>query len=169
MEVVIRSEIPEDFEKISKVIEASFNQKNEAILVNKLRNTKEYLPDLSLVALVDDVIVGQILFYPIPMMDEVTLILAPMCVKPELQRKGIGKKLVKEGLDKAKELGYGSVIVVGHPDYYPKFGFQKASKWGIKLTFEVPEEAFMAMELRRDSLKDQGGLVELPQPYLDCE
>jgi predicted N-acetyltransferase YhbS len=91
-----------------------------------------------------------------------------MAVKPGLQKKGIGGKLIKEGLKRAAEPGFESAIVVGHPQYYPRYGFEKASKWGIKLNFEVPDEAFMAIELKKDSLKGKKGVIELPQPYMEC-
>jgi len=168
MKVSIRPERPGDYDKIDEVIEAAFNQRNEAVLVRKLRGTKEFVPGLSLVATADNGIIGHILLYPITFTGGVTLVLAPMAVKPELQKRGVGKKLITEGLKKAAENGYGSVIVVGHPEYYPKFGFEKASKCGLRMSFDVPDEAFMAIELKKDSLKGKGGLIELPQPYLEC-
>jgi putative acetyltransferase len=168
MEVLIRSERPEDYDRIGRLIESAFNQKNEAVLVRELRETKEFVPELSLVAFAGGELVGHILFYPVKVGENVTLVLAPMCVKPELQKKGVGGKLIKEGFKKAIEQGYDSVIVVGYPEYYPKFGFEKASRWGIRLPFEVPDEAFMAIELKENSLQGKEGTVELPQPYLDC-
>lgn len=70
-------------------------------------------------------------------------------------------------MEKAKELKYGSVIVLGHPEYYPKFGFKKASYWGITAPFEVPDEAFMAIELRENSLKFVTGMVEYPDAFFE--
>jgi predicted N-acetyltransferase YhbS len=117
---------------------------------------------------VDGEVAGQIMFYPLKAGGNMMLILAPMCVKPSLQRKGIGGQLILKGLKKAAESGYDSVIVVGHPGYYPRFGFEKASKWGIKLPFEVPDEAFMAIELKKGSLEGKQGTINLPQPYVEC-
>jgi len=168
MEVLIRSESPEDYTGIDEVTESAFNQKNEVELVRTLRTTEKYNPHLSLVALTDIELVGHILFYPVKIGAEETLILAPMSVKPSYQKMGVGGKLIQEGFKKAVEQGYDSIIVVGHPEYYQKFGFEKASKWGIKLPFDVPDEAFMAIELKENSLQGKEGVVELPKPYLDC-
>jgi predicted N-acetyltransferase YhbS len=88
-----------------------------------------------------------------------------LAVLPELQKQGIGEKLITEGLRKAKELGFSSVIVVGHKDYYPKYGFEKASKWNIKCSFKVPDEAFMAIELNIGALTEKSGIVEFPKEF----
>jgi len=168
MDVLIRPESAGDYDKIDDVIESAFNQKNEAGLVRKLRTTEKFNPVLSLVASAGDEVIGQILFYPVEIEAGKALILAPMCVKPEMQRRGVGGKLVREGLKKALEQGYDSVIVVGHPEYYPRFGFKPASGWKIRLAFDVPDEAFMAIELTKGSLDGREGVVELPQPYMVC-
>jgi len=165
MDVLIRPESADDYDEIDEVIESAFNQKNEAVLVRKLRTTEKFNPVLSLVASTDKGVIGQILFYPL---NSKALILAPMCVKPEMQRRGVGGKLVREGLKKALEQGYDSVIVVGHPEYYPRFGFKPASGWKIRLAFDVPDEAFMAIELTKGSLDGREWVVELPQPYMEC-
>ena len=88
-----------------------------------------------------------------------------MAVLPKFQKKGIGGSLIIEGLKKAKELGYKSVIVLGHKEYYPKFGFKKASKWGIVCPFEVPDEYFMAIELTAETLSEKTGTVVYPQEF----
>lgn len=75
--------------------------------------------------------------------------------------------LILEALQKAKELGYRSVVVLGHPDYYPKFGFQKASLWGIKAPFEVPDAVFMAIELWEQALENVSGVVEYSRAFLE--
>ena len=93
--------------------------------------------------------------------------LAPIAVIPELQKQGIGGKLIKKGIKKAKELEFDSIIVVGHKDYYPKFGFQKASQWGMKCPFEVPDEAFMAIELIVKALENKAGVVHFPQEFME--
>ncbi len=89
-----------------------------------------------------------------------SLALAPVSVLPEYQNKGIGKDLIHKALEQAKELGHQSIVVLGHPEYYPKFGFEKASQWGIEASFEVPDEAFMAIELYKNSLENVSGIVE---------
>jgi predicted N-acetyltransferase YhbS len=90
-----------------------------------------------------------------------------MAVLPEYQKKGIGLQLVEEGLKRARKLGFKSVIVLGHAAYYPRFGFEPAGKWGIRPPFEVPDDAFMALELVRDGLKDIQGTVEYPPEFND--
>ncbi len=87
--------------------------------------------------------------------------------RPEKTRlkQGIGSRLVKEGLKKARTLGFKSVIVLGHAKYYPRFGFEPASRWGVQPPFEVPEDVFMALELVRDGLKDIQGTVEYPPEF----
>jgi len=168
MDVLIRSEQPGDYGEIDAVLEAAFKQENEAVLVRTLRKTPEFNPNLSLVALAGGELVGHILFYPVEVAGGVTLVLAPMSVKPGMQGKGVGGRLIKAGFEKAVEEGYDSVVLVGYPDYYTRFGFEKASGFGLKLSFEVPDEAFMAIELAEGSLKGKAGLIELPKPYMDC-
>lgn len=84
---------------------------------------------------------------------------------PEFQRKGIGSELIKKGMDRAKELGFDSIIVIGHKEYYPKFGFQSASRWDIKCPFEVPEDVFMAIELTENALDGKAGTVKYPDEF----
>lgn len=96
-----------------------------------------------------------------------SLALAPVSVLPDYQSKGIGKKLILEALQKAKELGYQSVVVLGHPEYYPKFGFQKASHWRIKAPFDVPDEVFMALELQENALVHVSGVVEYSRAFFE--
>ena len=124
---------------------------------------------MSLVAVVNDEVVGHILFFPVKIKNDFecnrSLSLAPMAVHPNFQNKGIGSKLVNEGLKKANECGFNSVIVVGHPNYYPRFGFKPASNWSIRLPMEIPDEAFMAIELKPDGLKNCSGIVEYPKEY----
>ena len=148
----------------------AFNQPNEGRMIEALRKNKKFIPKLSLVAEIDSKVVGHILFFPLNIISgeksfEV-LSLAPMAVLPEYQNKRIGKKLVTEGLKKSKEMGYKAVVVLGHPTYYPKFGFELASKWNINLPIEnVPDEASMAIELEEGFLKDKAGIIEYPAEY----
>jgi predicted N-acetyltransferase YhbS len=92
-----------------------------------------------------------------------------MAVISEYQKKGIGSKLVAKGLEKAKELGFNSIIVLGYKDYYPKFGFQRASRWDIKCPFEVPDEVFMAIELTEKALNGKPGIVQYPDEFNEVE
>lgn len=114
---------------------------------------------------------GHILFSKIKIVNEgktaESLALAPVSVLPKYQNQGVGRRLIEEGIKAAKELGYGSVIVLGHPEYYPKFGFEKASLWGIKAPFEVPDDAFMVLELSENGLKDHSGVVEYSAAFFE--
>lgn len=98
---------------------------------------------------------------------EESLALAPVSVARGHQKKGIGGKLIVAALEKAKELGYGSVVVLGHPEYYPKFGFKKAIEWNIKAPFEVPEEVFMVIELTENALESVEGVVQYSSAFAE--
>ena len=169
MHLIVRSETKEDHSAISEISELAFGQKNEGELIERLRKTGHFIPELSLVAVSGDRIVGHILFYPVLIRDEgephASLALAPMAVHPECQRKGVGVRLVQEGLAIARRLGHNSVVVLGHPQYYPMFGFRLASNWNIRASFDVPDEAFLALELKDGALKDVSGTVEYPEAF----
>ena len=166
----IRPENTDDYPAIKRVNDLAFGQPNEGLLVEELRRNPRFVPELSLVAVYEDTVVGHILFLPVSIACEdspaISLSLAPMAVLPEHQGMGIGSRLIEEGIAAARTMGYESVIVLGHPEYYPRFGFQPASRWGIQPPYEgVPDEAFMAMELIENSLEGKSGVVEYPQEY----
>lgn len=170
MEVIVRPEKSGDIEEVYSLIEAAFGQKTEAELVEKLREKDGFNPKLSLVAVHRNKIVGHVLFYPLKIKaagGKTTLCLAPLSVLPAFQHKGVGGKLIKAGLRAAEHLGFESIVVVGHPEYYLKLGFKKASNWGLKVAFECPDEAFMALELKEDALKDAEGVVDFLPEYLE--
>jgi len=169
MDVQLRRERPDDFQQVARVIEMAFGQKNEAVLVEKLRRNKKYVSKLSIVAEYHGRVVGHILFFPIVIRrgdeEKEALSLAPLSVSPEFQNMGVGGRLVEEGLRTARESGYRSVIVLGHPEYYLRFGFVPARKWGITAPFHVPDDAFMARELQAGALIDAAGVVEYPEEF----
>lgn len=170
MNIMIRIENKNDYKTIIQINDLAFNQPNEGLMISALRKNKKFIPELSLVAEIESKVVGHILFFPLNIVSKENsfevLSLAPMAVHPEYQRKGIGKKLVIEGLKKSKEFGFKAVVVLGHPEYYPKFGFERASKWKIKPPIEdVPDEASMAIELIEGFLADKAGVVEFPAEY----
>jgi putative acetyltransferase len=146
----IRPEQADDVVAIRVVNERAFGQPEEANVVERIRvNCSDIL---SLVALGDGRVVGHILFSPATIEADGELIegmgLAPMAVLPEYQRQGIGSALVRRGLEILGEQSCPFVIVLGHPEYYPRFGFERASAYGLKSQWEgVPDEAFMVMFL----------------------
>lgn len=167
----LRTEQPDDYKEIYRLHEAAFGGDEESRLVERLRKSEGFVPELSVVAEGDEGITGHILFTEISIQpdaegasSQLSLSLAPMAVLPAFQKQGIGKALVGEGLRRATVLNYSSVIVLGHPDYYPAFGFVKASEFGLRSVFEAPDEAFMAMELKEEALsKCMGEVVYSPE------
>jgi len=159
--LIIRLETPEDIDSIRYVNEQAFGQKEEAELVDKLRNRAALT--LSLVAVPKNEVVGYIAFSPVVIESErlsfEAIALAPMAVLPAYQRKGIGGQLVCVGLEECRNLGHEIVAVLGHLTYYPRFGFMPARSKGISCEFEVPEEAFMVLELREGALAGRDGRV----------
>ena len=169
MDITLRFEKSRDYKDITRINDLAFGQKNEGILIEHLRKNRDFLPELSIVAEKDGLIVGHVLFFPVQIKSGdksyQSISLAPMAVHPEYQRQGIGGRLIRYGLEKCREKGYQSVIVLGHPEYYPRFGFEKASIWGIRPPFEASDEVFMAMELVEGGLKGVAGVVEYPEEY----
>ncbi|MGG0650468.1 N-acetyltransferase [Bacillus mycoides] len=173
--VTIRQEQKNDYRKTEEVVKEAFlneefSDKKEHELVKRIRECDAFIPELSIVA-VDEEIVGHIMLSKITIEQDGTtvdsLALAPVSVAPSHQKKGIGGKLIGAALEKAKEPGYGSVVVLGHPEYYPKFGFKKASEWNIKAPFEVPEEVFMVMELTENALEGVEGVVQYSSAFAE--
>ncbi|PEM38758.1 GNAT family N-acetyltransferase [Bacillus toyonensis] len=173
--VTIRQEQKNDYRKTEEVVKEAFlneefSDKKEHELVKRIRECDAFVPELSIVA-VDEDIVGHIMLSKITIEQGGTsvesLALAPVSVARCHQKKGIGGKLITAALEKAKELGYGSVVVLGHPEYYPKFGFERASQWNIKAPFEVPDEVFMVMELRENTLQGVEGIVQYSSAFAE--
>jgi len=173
--MIIRKEEIKDYSLVEELTKKSFEKAGlsevitEHILLQKLRNSKGFIPELSLVAEENDEIVGHIILTKIVIKTEnketETLCLAPMSVKPEVQKMGIGSKLIQESLAIAKNMGFGSVIVLGHKEYYPKFGFIEAKNYGLSCEFDVPDEYFFALELKSGSLKNIKGIVCYPDVF----
>jgi len=158
--MLIRAEKKSDRDSVSTVNLLAFETPSEANLVAALRQQAN--PVVSLVAEVDGVVIGHIIFSPVSISDHPNLKvmgLAPMAVTSEHQRKGVGSALVRAGLEQCRNLGYVAVVVPGHPDYYPRSGFLPSSRFGIDSEYDVPEELFMAMELQPDALSGIVGRV----------
>lgn len=156
----IRGELDADHAAVAAVLESAFPEDGESRLVTRLRSSAS--PLVSLVAERQGRVVGHILFSPVTLDSDPSLKLmglAPMAVHPELQRSGIGSALVEAGLRECQEAGAGTVVVLGHPDYYPRFGFLPASQFQITSEYDVPSEAFMLRELRPGYLDGHRGTV----------
>ena len=159
--LIIRQENKNDYEEVYNVIKTAFetaehSDGNEQDLVVALRKSDNFIPELSLVAVMDNKIVGYILFTKIKMGKREELALAPLGVLPEYQKQGIGRTLIQEGNKKAKELGYHYSVVLGSDKYYPKFGYVSAKEYGIVAPFDVPDENFMAIKLNDTDIEIKG-------------
>ena len=158
--ITIRPEQPDDIAAIRAINEAAFGEPTEATIVDSLRNA---CPDaVSLVAVEDDRILGHIFFSPVFAAGEHGVIqgmgLAPMAVLPERQRQGIGSMLVHAGIDATREQNCPFIIVLGHPEYYPRFGFVPASRHGLSCQWDgVPDEAFMVLILDEAAMAGVSG------------
>lgn len=173
--VHIRQERPEDYQWVVELTERAFktmpySNGREGMLVHHLRKSSSFIPELSLVAEYEGKVVGHILFTPIHIdngnQQFTSLVLAPVSVLPEFHNKGIGSQLINAGHQKAKELGYGSAILVGHPEYYPRFGYQPCVNRNIKSPIALPsDDVFMAVELSKGSLHGVSGTVVFPPEF----
>lgn len=162
----IRPETEADGAAVRAVNEAAFETPAEADLVEALR--RKHVPLVSLVAEVEGEVVGHILFSPVSLHERPHLNvmgLAPMAVAPDHQHEGIGSALVRQGLARCKELGYRAVVVVGHAQYYPRFGFVPAHRHGLRCEYDVPADVFMVAELEAGALDGASGLVRYDDAF----
>lgn len=159
--MIIRKETEADIDAIYTVNVAAFPAKDEANLVNRIRDSGSKI--ISLVAEEKSKIVGHILFSPARLEEYVELKLmglAPMAVLPEFQNQGIGSMLVQAGLNHCREMDIGAIIVLGHPQFYPRFGFVPASRFETCSAYDVADEFFMAQELIPNYLANYQGKFE---------
>jgi putative acetyltransferase len=160
--VIIRPETSKDYPAVRGVHEWAFGRPQEARLVDRLRDVAR--PLVSLVAEHEVQVVGHILFSPVTIASggvvETALGLAPMAVLPEYQRQGIGTRLVWAGLERCRDIGCHIVVVLGHADYYPRFGFVPAMYRGLQCEYDVPDDVFMVAELQPGALAGRRGMVK---------
>lgn len=168
---IIREEKKEDHAAIHRVNREAFGQDTEADLVDRLRANGKVI--LSLVAELNGQVVGHILFTPMTIESAggtiLVLGLAPVAVLPLYERRGIGGRLVERALARLIAAGHRGVVVLGHPEYYPRFGFVPASTFGIRCEYDAPDEAFMAIELTPGGLKDCPGLAKFQPEFAGVE
>lgn len=159
--IEIRCETPDDYADIRRVNTLAFERDNEATLVDRLRAVQ---PHISLVAVEDGQVIGHVFFSPMSVESGdgafTALGLAPMAVLPEYQNQGTGSQLVKRGLEECRVLNYNVVFVLGHPHYYPRFGFSPAKAKGVSCEYPVPDEVFMVAELQPDAMGGRTGVVK---------
>ena len=160
--LTIRSATPADSAAIRQVHVLAFGRPHEADLVEAL--WRHQALTISQVALQDGGVVGHIAFSPVTITSNTATIdalgLAPMAVLPAYQRQGIGAQLVDAGLQACRATSYGIVVILGHPHYYPRFGFVPARPYGIVWEHEAPEAAFMVQELQTGKLAQTTGVVK---------
>lgn len=174
--ITIRLETGNDFGEISEVVRLAFRDMPESdhtehLLVTRLRQSEAYVPDLSLVA--EDSngkIVGHIMLSEVKVISgdgsRTLLSVAPLSVLPGYQRQGIGGMLVREAHARASKAGYTGSVLLGHKDYYPRFGYRRASAYGISFPFDAPDECCMAAELTVGRLDGIHGVVKYPDAFL---
>lgn len=174
MEVKIRQEKESDHKAVFNLIVQAFKNEElsdhkEQYLVERLRKSDAFIPELSIIAEINNTVVGHILTSKVKIKNPSnvfeSLALAPVSVLPEFHGKGIGGKLINETHRVAKKLGFQSIILLGHETYYPRFGYTRADKFGIKFPFEVPPENCMAIELVEEGLKNVSGTVRYPKEF----
>jgi putative acetyltransferase len=165
MILTVHAETPEDLEAVRQVNRKAFGREDEARLVDALRGGG--YARLSLVAEEAGRVVGHVLFSDLPIVTQAgtlhALALAPVAVLSDRQRQGIGSRLIREGLRTCAEAGHRVVVVLGHPLYYPRFGFSARLAERLKAPFSGP--AFMALELVPGALADVTGEVRYPPPF----
>ncbi len=167
----IRVEKAEDIEAIRQVNVAAFGREIEADLVDRLRGVAA---TFSFIAVESERVVGHVFFSPVVIdgdcpKDLAVIGLAPVAVMPEYQRKGIGSLLIRYGLEECDRLGFKAVVVLGSPAYYQRFGFTPAKEKGLRSEYNVPDEAFMVLELERDALKECVGIVKYHAEFSNLE
>jgi putative acetyltransferase len=160
--VTIRSETPEDIAAIHRLNVQAFDQRpNEARLVDLLRAAGKAV--ISLVAVSEGEVMGHVLFSPVtldpPNAGFTGVGLGPVAVSPEFQRQGIGSRLIREGLDRCRQMGFEAVVVLGDPRYYSRFGFKRAGSFGLGNDYNA-DEHFMALELKEGALHNLRGVVK---------
>ena len=164
MDLEIRAERPDDVEHVHAVVRDAFSSDEEPDLVAALRTDPTWIGDLSVVGAIDSRVVAHVLLTRCHIDGVPALALAPCSVAPEHQRRGVGTAVIEAALTRARELSERTVVVLGHPDYYPRFGFTPAVEAGVRLSVPVPEEALKVLALD-PATPVPSGLVAYPAPF----
>lgn len=169
-DIFVRREQAADYSEIRCLVRDAFagaehSDSDEHNLIDRIRDSDEYIGNLSLVAVMNGRIAGHVMFSSIHVGNVAAVALAPLAVRTGFQGKGIGRALVKCGHDIAREMGYPYSVVLGYPGYYSRFGYVRAADFGIAPTFEVPEECFMICPFV-DSTRVPSGIVRYSGAFL---
>jgi predicted N-acetyltransferase YhbS len=157
----VRDEEDKDRHAVGELVAAEFDTGAEADFVGSLRRGPQ--PLVSLVAEVDEAVVGHLVLAPVPLEGDASaklMGLGSLAVVPEKQKQGIGSALVREGLERCRALGFDAVVALGHLGYYSRFGFAPAARFGIRPALDIPEDALLAVELRPAALRGKTGTVK---------
>ncbi|MDO5619512.1 GNAT family N-acetyltransferase [Kocuria sp.] len=146
-QIQVRQESAEDADAVRTVLLSAFPTAEEADLVTALRADAAWLPEFSLVAEASESVIGHVLMTRCTVDGQPALALAPVSVLEKFQRQGVGTQLVEAVLEAARAAGENTVVVVGHPEYYPRFGFQRASDHGVTVPVDAPDDAVMVLAL----------------------
>ncbi|WP_042162973.1 GNAT family N-acetyltransferase [Paenibacillus gorillae] len=165
----IRTESPQDYDAVYALHDAAFgNQDEESQMVERIRKSENFVPELSIVAEQGGEIVGHLLISGAALVDQElrqeVMVLAPLAVSPTYQKQGIGSALMQEGLDRCRAMGHGLVLLIGHPAYYPRFGFKPVTGLTLK-QFDVPADVFMVNELIEGALSRAKGELLYPAAF----
>ena len=169
MTFILRTETPPDHAAVRRVHEGAFATAAEAKLTDLLRMSNSFVPELSIVAEIDGELVGHVILThaTIEGRPDVTdfLVLGPIGVLPEKQKMGVGSALMNDALQRASSAGFRAVALIGHPTYYSRFGFLPGARFGLRSTYDVPEDVFMVCPLIENGLDAIRGTLLFPAEF----
>jgi putative acetyltransferase len=166
MQLNLRPELDTDYQPIESLLDSAFGGQYESQLVNRIRNTPEYINDLTLVAVAGEQIVGFIMLSYVTLVSAHTesqvLSLAPVAIMPTYQKRGIGGRLIQESIRIAEHRGDPLIVLLGHADYYPRFGFERASLHNIYPPVDWPDQTYMVRTLSKFTADLEGKIRYSP-------